>query len=156
MPQQFRTIQRTIQAEHYLGDKTALKLFCGDAVYFDDDGEPVLRDDTGDRVDIEKTDWVIRTLNGFVRERADNFGADYVTARADDEQALVFKMTTVEGREMTATIEGWVDGKDAVRALMHIGSPKVVLEFCKEQITAGDMSMLTLMNELAEKANPGE
>lgn len=155
MPQQFRTVQRTIQAEQYTGDTTALTAFCSD-IRLDSDGEPLLSTDDGDVVDVDKGDWVARTMFGFARIRDDAFQREYVGARADDEQAVSFKMTTVEGRTLTATIEGWINGKDAVRAMMHIGNPKVVIEFCKEQVVAGDMSMLTLMDELAAAANPGE
>lgn len=154
MPQ-FRTIQRTIEAEQYDGTNDSLLTKWGVELRSVPHTE-MRTAPLGEWRPLFVGDHIVKVHNGFVIVENDVFQQEYVGANPDDRQEVVFKMVTTGGEQVTASVYGWKNGRDAVHALMHIGKPEVVLEFIKEQINSGDMSMLTMMNELAAKANPGE
>lgn len=153
MPQ-FRTIPRTIEAEQFDGTNQPLLKKWG--VKLATTGSFIAQDAHGVNHLLVIGDWLVKTADGFIVIPDADFSAEYVGANPADRQEVVFKMTTTGGEKVVASIYGWKNGRDAAYALMHIGKPEVVLEFLKEQVNSGDMSMLSLMNELAAKANPGE
>ena len=156
MPE-YRTVTRTVMAHQYKGggveELSELSARHGLAFNMGDGTAPKVGVLSG-WLPIVTGDWLVRAQEGFELVKPDRFAADYVPADGTSENEVVFRMKTVDGAEVRIRVEGWTEGRDAAYAMIHTGRPEVVLEFLKEQVHVGDMSVLRLMNEMAALTNP--
>lgn len=158
-PKVYRSKPSEIEALQWTGDNRAeISKWCG----IRPDGMPVFCVTRGNADlwseasqawnSLEVGHWVARDVLGFYPIHSEVFARRWTD---DDQTSVSFALKTVDGDEATVTVDGFKQAATAARALIHCGSPDVVLKLLTQYAEQGDMSVVSLAAELGELAEKG-
>lgn len=94
-------------------------------------------------------EWIVRDKDSYAPMEAQTFHERWTD---DDQTSVSFTMKMVDGDQATVTVDGFTQAATAARALIHCGSPDVVMKLLTRYAEQGDMSVIALANELGELA----
>lgn len=94
---------------------------------------------------VPKGDWVAEDALGFHPISAQVFSNRWTD---DDDTSVEFNMNMVDGDRATVRVDGFKQVATAARALIHCGSPDVILNLLRSYAEQGDLSVVALANEL--------
>lgn len=98
---------------------------------------------------VPKGDWIAKDKLGFYPISAQVFSNRWTD---NDQESVEFTMTMVDGDQATVRVDGFKQVSTAARALIHCGSPDVVLKLIRQYAEQGDLSVVALANELGALA----
>jgi hypothetical protein len=138
-----------VEAIQYTGDRDALTRWIKPTDAYGPDTQELLANN-----EISQGDWLVRDDGQLDLYSDAKFGARFTPTDEEEANRVDFTLNLADGDFATVSISGWKRGSSVARAMMHMGSPDVVIAFIKERAAEGDVSIVTLAQELGELANP--
>jgi hypothetical protein len=141
----YTTVPAIVEAFQYKGNRDTLNDWIKPTDYYS----------SNDLNELNTDDWVVRNSDGGLQTMDnDTFTAKHIPTDEGEANRLDFNFDMADGDRAHITVSGWQKGSSAARAMIQMGTPNMVLAFIKERAEQGDVSIVTLSQELAALAHP--